>query len=163
MSKLIHPIFEKVPLVIRFVLSGVVGNGCFMIAYNATYRVLQMDASIVFAIVQFFCIILNHFLNVSLVFGYPENYTKSLLANMPVGLSSLAMGAFLASYLEKSGFDTDVHNFMHTLLKKEEEDIVDEEGGSFYTSIAVMLATGIYNFIVLNIINKPADKEKKEL
>ena len=168
-SKLIHPSLEQLPQVVRFVMSGVIGNMFFMFAYNHAYKLFQsqFDAFIIFSVVQFFCIILNHFLNVSLVFGYPDNYWASLLSNMPVGLSSLALGAGTTSYLENSGFDDSMQSWFLNLTSKENSDSNDGDGGSFWTSIAVICITGIFNYVVLNIVNKPSSKkkvdEKKEL
>lgn len=161
-SKLIHPMLEQVPNVIRFVMSGVIGNVFFMFAYNRAYAIFssQLDASVIFSVVQFFCIILNHFLNVSLVFGYPDNYIASLLSNMPVGLSSLAIGAGTTSWLQKSDFDETLNDWFS--MESDESG----EAGSFWTSLAVMAITGIYNYVVLNIVNKPStgkEEGKKEL
>ena len=152
---------KNVPLVVRFVLSGVIGNACFMSAYNRAFGLFssKLDASVIFAVVQFFCIILNHFLNVSLVFGYPDNYLSSLLSNMPVGLSSLALGALTTSWLQKSKFDETLQAWFVNLTRREDDGSGE---GSFWTSIAVMAITGIYNYTVLNIVNKPSTSEKEE-
>ena len=168
-SRLFHPLLEDIPLPIRFVISGVTGNAIFLMVYNMALSALKefYDAGIIFSVVQFGCIILNHFLNVGIVFGWPDNYLTSLLSNMPVGLTSLALGAWLAGTLERNQFDFQI-KFGLGLLAEGEEDLA----GGLLASIAVMSVTGVYNYIVLNLINNPKSgneedektkKEKKEL
>ena len=171
--RLFHSSLALIPTPFRFILSGVLGNVFFMGAYNTTYKALHkswhLSATRVFAIVQFVCIIVNHFLNVGLVFGWPSNYLASLLSNMPVGLLSLALGAWLAGYLEEINFD----DWAEDQLDWKTDD-PNEEGKSFYSSVAVMLATGVFNYIALNLVNSRSsdsvtdskgetEKEKKDL
>lgn len=146
-SQLLHPSLDTIPLGLRFLLSGVVGNVCFMVAYNTAIKAFRhvVDVSVIYGIVQFLCIILNHFLNISLVFGWPPNYLKSLLANMPVGLSSLLLGAVMTSWLDRANFD----QFLGKMLFES----FDENSG-FFTAIAIMVVTGVYNFVLLNLVNK---------
>mmetsp|Transcript_32165 Transcript_32165/g.67054 ORF Transcript_32165/g.67054 Transcript_32165/m.67054 type:complete len:174 (-) Transcript_32165:254-775(-) len=165
-SRLFHPLLDDVPLPIRFVISGVTGNAIFLMVYNMALGALKefYDAGIIFSVVQFGCIILNHFLNVGIVFGWPDNYFASLLSNMPVGLTSLALGAWLAGTLERTNFDFLVKNALGMLEEGEEE-----LAGGLLSSIAVMAVTGVYNYVVLNAINSKSDdgdeekKKKKEL
>lgn len=158
-SRLFHPFLENVPLPIRFVISGVTGNAIFLIVYNMALSALKSayDAGVIFSVVQFGCIVLNHFLNVGIVFGWPENYLSSLLSNMPVGLTSLALGAWLAGSLERNQFDFQVKLALGLLQEGEEE-----AAGGLLSSIAVMSVTGVYNYVVLNIINKPGEDRKDE-
>ena len=155
-SRLFHPILANIPLPIRFVLSGVTGNVFFMAAYNMAFQRFQSvaSASAIFAVVQFACIIVNHLLNVGIVFGWPDNYFASLMSNMPIGLTSLAMGSFGAGYLERINFDDQVLVF----LSQEVNDETEAKGG-FYSSLVVMGATGIFNYVALNIVNKAPSNE----
>ena len=175
---LFHPSLKVLPTPVRFVLSGVIGNVFFMAAYNATYKALHKlySATTVFSVVQFVCIVVNHFLNVGLVFGWPTGrYLSSLLSNMPVGLVSLAMGAFLAGYLEQKQFDVVCGEWVQEQLGW---DMSSGNGGgdeeddtsTLFSSVAVMLATGVFNYVALNLVNGSSsssdsgkDKDKKDL
>jgi len=144
----------------RFVLSGVTGNVFFMTLYNWAYAAFQSvaPASTVFSVVQFVCIIVNHFLNVGIVFGWPEHYLSSLMSNMPVGLASLALGAFTMGQLEAADFDGTVQQFLGIV-----SDSADNATkGGFYSSIIVMIVTGLFNYVALNMVNAPAKGMKKE-
>lgn len=161
--KLLHPMLHQIPVLIRFIISGVTGNLIFLVAYNTTLSMVKgYPASTIFAVVQFFCIILNHWLNVSIVFGWPANYLGSLMANTPVGLSSLALGTFTTGYLE--GVEFDLWLAEQVWFLNPEEAVV----GGLATSIFVMALTGVYNYVALNIVNassgsKKTSDDKKEL
>lgn len=161
-GELFHPLLEEIPLPFRFILSGVVGNGIFMFVYNTALKAFQplASASVIFAVVQFCCIILNHFLNIGIVFGWPVNYVTSLMSNMPVGLSALVLGAATTSLLDQIDFDGRVN----AVLGYIEEEMEGEKGG-FWGSIAVMAVTGVFSYLALNFVNassggKPGDKKE---
>lgn len=149
-SRLFHPILEDIPLPIRFVISGVTGNAIFLILYNTALHSFQSvyDAGTIFAVVQFGCIILNHWLNVGIVFGFPNNYLSSLASNMPVGLTSLALGAWLANACAHVQLDQRVREWMMGSTTT-----VTDDAGGLASSVVVMAVTGIFNYIVLNLIN----------
>ena len=148
----------------RFPLSGVLGNAIFLAAYNQTLQLVDWPASTVFAVVQFGCIFVNHWLNISLVFGWPDNYVASLAANAPVGLSALGLGAWITSTLEAAAFDLWLAEQVPWLLDPAQQTV-----GGFWTSIVVMIATGLFSYVALTLVNAktPADdeakKKKKEL
>ena len=133
-----------------------------MFVYNTALATFQplASASVIFAAVQFCCIILNHFLNVGIVFGWPASYITSLMSNMPVGLSALVLGAATTSMLEQVEFDSRVNTILGYV-----EDELEEAKGGFWGSIAVMAVTGAFSFFALNFVNAkgPSDDDKKEL
>eukprot|EP00549_Striatella_unipunctata_P026258 CAMPEP_0118701950 /NCGR_PEP_ID=MMETSP0800-20121206/17578_1 /TAXON_ID=210618 ORGANISM="Striatella unipunctata, Strain CCMP2910" /NCGR_SAMPLE_ID=MMETSP0800 /ASSEMBLY_ACC=CAM_ASM_000638 /LENGTH=99 /DNA_ID=CAMNT_0006603013 /DNA_START=168 /DNA_END=467 /DNA_ORIENTATION=- len=98
----------------------------------------------------------------SIVFGWPDNYVASLTSNLPVGLTSLALGAFTTSTLDTLKFDFHVNSYLGYIVEKIED--AEEEGG-FWVSIAVMAITGVFSYVALNLVNKKedADEKKKEL
>ena len=160
---LLHPQLHQLPTPLRFLISGVLGNFCFVLSYNWAFRVFRSmtSAARIFAGVQFGCIILNHLLNISIVFGWPDDYWSSLASNMPVGLISLALGSFCTGFLDQREFDRRVQEW---LVGNSNND----SGGSFYTSIVVMTITGVFNYVALNIVNakkgkKKDDQKEKEL
>mmetsp|Transcript_39040 Transcript_39040/g.79610 ORF Transcript_39040/g.79610 Transcript_39040/m.79610 type:complete len:173 (-) Transcript_39040:187-705(-) len=163
-ARMFHSSLRLLPMPVRFVLSGVSGNVFFMAFYNWAYASFQTiaSASRIFSVVQFMCIVVNHALNMGIVFGWPENYVSSLMSNMPVGLVSLALGAFCMEKLEEASFDEKVNDW----LGDAKSDNDDQKGG-FYASLVVMLVTGIFNYVALNIVNSsPVGKKqdgKKEL
>mmetsp|Transcript_9834 Transcript_9834/g.27546 ORF Transcript_9834/g.27546 Transcript_9834/m.27546 type:complete len:170 (-) Transcript_9834:141-650(-) len=159
--RLFHPTLALLPMPLRFVLSGVTGNVFFMTLYNWAYAAFQSvaPASTVFSVVQFLCIIVNHFLNVGIVFGWPEQYLTSLMSNMPVGLASLALGAFTMGRLEAADFDSKAQKWLGTDSSDNDDD---EMKGGFFCSIVVMIVTGLFNYVALNIVNSPTKGTKKE-
>mmetsp|Transcript_7865 Transcript_7865/g.17128 ORF Transcript_7865/g.17128 Transcript_7865/m.17128 type:complete len:185 (+) Transcript_7865:83-637(+) len=162
--RLFHPSLAHIPMALRFVLSGVTGNVFFMAFYNYSYAAFQSvaSASRIFAVVQFLCIVVNHFLNVGIVFGWPDNYLASLSSNMPVGLASLALGAFTMDRLEQADFDGRINSWSGE-KSADVQDEEEEKKGGFYASIVVMIVTGVFNYVALNIVNAPSkDKKAKE-
>lgn len=164
-GKLFHPVLNDIPLPVRFAISGIVGNGIFMLVYNLSLQSFQQfaGAGTIFAIVQFGCIILNHFLNVGIVFGWPKDYLTSLLSNMPVGLSALVLGALTTSTLDLIDFDYKVNSVFGLI---EEETQNEEEKSGFWGSIVAMAVTGIFSYVALNVVNKSSSSDvgkKKEL
>ena len=65
------------------------------------------------------------------------------------------LGAGLTSKLDEWDFDAMVNEFL-------QRDAISEDGqkGGFWVSIAVMTATGIFNYIALNIVNSTKNKRK---
>uniref|UniRef100_A0A7S2DWY2 Uncharacterized protein n=1 Tax=Helicotheca tamesis TaxID=374047 RepID=A0A7S2DWY2_9STRA len=161
--KLFHPALAQLPVPIRFMVSGLVGTIFFMGFYNRAYAAFQSvaSASQVFAVVQFLCIIVNHFLNVGIIFGWPESYMKSLMSNMPVGIVSLGLGAFSMGQMEKMDFDAKMEELVGFAGSSPGDDGEEEKGGLF-SSIAVVIITGVFNYVVLNIINAPSPTPSKE-
>eukprot|EP00957_Ditylum_brightwellii_P066110 5014933-Ditylum_brightwellii.AAC.1 len=147
---------------IRFALSGLVGTIFFMGFYNWAYATFQSvaSASQVFAVVQFLCIIVNHFLNVGIIFGWPSNYIGSLMSNMPVGLISLGLGAFSMDQMEKADFDGKMGDLLGFGGSSIANDGGEEKGGIF-SSIAVVAITGVFNYVALNIVNAPPPESKE--
>lgn len=147
-GQLFHPSLREIPLPFRFAISGIIGNGIFMAVYNLSLNAFRhmVGASIIFGIVQFGCIILNHFLNIGIVFGWPEQYTSSLMSNMPVGLSALCLGAVTTSLMETIELDAKVNAMLGY-------ESIEESG--FWGSIAVMVVTGVFSYLALNFVNAP--------
>ena len=162
-SRLFHPLLEDIPLPVRFVISGVTGNAIFLILYNTALHSFQSiyDAGTIFAVVQFGCIILNHWLNVGIVFGFPTNYLSSLASNMPVGLTSLALGAWLANACAHVQLDQRVREWMIGSTTTVTDNNNDDAGG-LASSVVVMAVTGIFNYTVLNLINSNSNNDSND-
>ena len=108
-------------------------------------------------------------MNSLLVFGWPltkKLYVTSLMSNVPIGLSTMVLGSVCTSFLTKMDFDTFVYEWLSrfTFVVKDEEE--EGGGGDFYSCMLVMVLTGVWSFVLTNIVNStPSSKvnDKKEL
>merc|ERR1712183_770628 len=114
----------------------------------------------VYATVYLFFIPISHATISLLVFGWPERYIRSLMSNAPVGLTAIVLGAGLTAYLDKIEYNGWVAEAMTEYWRvlgyntepstgtgkaKVNEESTDTVGGSeFYSSIFVLLVTGIW-------------------
>lgn len=153
---------------VRFGLNGFLSNVGFMLAYNTA--VVQFEGaaqpSTIYSIVYLIFIPVSHALISLLVFGWPERYSKSLMNNAPVGLTAIALGAVLTEYLDEMNFNMMVSKSVAQGLSSmgyATESIEEDEKGEFYSSLLVLLVTGIWTFVLSVFINSPAEtSEKKE-
>lgn len=154
---------------VRFGIYGFLSNVLFMIAYNTA--VVRFDglatSSAIYSIVYLIFIPVSHLLLSLLVFGWPERYLPSLLSNAPVGLTAIALGAALTAYLDQIEFNKLVVRYKYKYwnwLGYVVESSPDESKGEFYSSLFVLLITGVWTFILSIIINSPSEpSDKKEL
>lgn len=177
---------------IRFGLNGFLTNVLFMIAYN--YAVVKFEhmatSSTIYATVYFIFIPVTHACISLLVFGWPERYLRSLMSNAPVGLTAIVLGAALTAYLDEIEFNRWVAEAVieywkmlgyrvesfPPLLDTEEQQQQQHHGsgdnngnnsvksGEFYSSIFVLIVTGIWPFVLSVFVNAPQESlEKKEL
>jgi hypothetical protein len=153
---------------IRFGLNGFLANVGFMIAYNSA--VVQFEsmapASTIYSVVYLIFIPVGHALISLLVFGWPERYFPSLMSNAPIGLTAIALGATLTSYLDRIAFNKVAVDFIAqswVSLGYDVEPKAEEEKGEFYSSLVVLVITGVWTFILSVVINSPSEiSEKKE-
>lgn len=172
-------ILHKVPMHIRCGLNGFFSNVLFMVAYNAAVSQFEHVAasSTIYSIVYLIFIPVSHAIISLLVFGWPERYVRSLMSNAPVGLTAIVLGASLTAYLDKiefNGWVAEAVTEYWRLLGYQVESappVGDEDGGDkassggeFYSSIFVLIVTGIWTFVLSVMVNAPAESlEKKEL
>ena len=153
---------------IRFGLNGFLSNVGFMVAYNIS--VVQFDGmappSTIYAIVYLIFIPIGHAMISLLVFGWPERYLPSLMSNAPIGLTAIAIGAMLTAYLDQIGFNKQVVDMLAqgwSAIGYETAPKPEDEKGEFYSSLLVLLITGVWTFILSVFINSPSEiSEKKE-
>lgn len=163
-----YRVLHKVPMHIRFGLNGFLSNVGFMVAYNMS--VVQFDGmappSTIYSIVYLIFIPIGHAMISLLVFGWPERYFPSLMSNAPIGLTAIAMGAMLTAYLDQIGFNKQVVDLLAqgwSTLGYETSPKPEDEKGEFYSSLLVLLITGVWTFILSVFINSPSEtSEKKE-
>ena len=166
-----YSMLHNVPMHIRFGLNGFLSNVLFMVAYN--FAVVQFEhmanSSTIYATVYLIFIPVTHAMISLLVFGWPERYIRSLMSNAPVGLTAIVLGAGLTEYLDRIEFNRWVADAVveyWRMLGYQVENISDDEksSGEFYSSIFVLLITGIWTFVLSVMVNSPAESlEKKEL
>lgn len=163
---------------IRFGLNGFLTNVLFMVAYNfAVVRFEHLAASsTIYATLYLIFIPVSHACISLLVFGWPERYVRSLMSNAPVGLTAIVLGAALTAYLDEIEFnrwvaEAVVEYWRMLGYKVESLPPVEKEGsggggksGEFYSSIFVLIVTGIWTFVLSVFVNAPQESlEKKEL
>jgi hypothetical protein len=155
---------------IRFGINGFFSNVLFMVAYN--FAVVQFEhmasSSTIYATVYLIFIPVSHAMISLLVFGWPERYMRSLMSNTPVGLTAIVLGAALTEYLDQIEFNRwvadAVAEYWRMVGYQVESPLEDEKSGEFYSSIFVLLVTGIWTFVLSVMVNSPAESlEKKEL
>lgn len=153
---------------IRFGLNGFLSNVGFMVAYNSA--VVQFESvappSTIYSVVYLIFIPIGHALISLLVFGWPERYVPSLMSNAPIGLTAIALGALLTAYLDQVEFNKYCAASMKeswSYLGYETSPLLEEEKGEFYSSLLVLLITGVWTFVLSVMINSPSEtSEKKE-
>lgn len=185
--RLLHPILHRVPLHFRFGLNGFLSNVLFMVAYNKAVVTFEqsVSSSTIYATVYLIFIPISHAIISLLVFGWPEHYIRSLMSNAPVGLTAIVLGAALTAYLDEIEFNgwvteaaTEYRNMLGYTIdsagivdgkpaltqKPLLENEVSRGGGEFYSSLFVLIVTGIWTFVLSVMVNAPAESlEKKEL
>jgi len=166
--RLLHPTLHKIPMHVRFGLNGFISNVGFMVAYNMAVVHFQekAESSTIYSIVYLIFIPVSHALISLLVFGWPDRYVPSLMSNAPIGLTAIALGAMLTAYLDRIGFNKLVVDRIAegwTSLGYESTPTPDEEAGEFYSSLVVLIVTGVWTFVLSVIVNSPSESsEKKE-
>lgn len=144
-----------------------------MVVYNrAVSNIHTMSPSTIYSIWYFFFIPLSHAMVSLLVFGWPERYVPSLMSNFPIGLTAMAIGAALTAYLDKIDFNEWIEEYVRNNLRfshmpprsARSEQEGEQEPGEFYTSLAVLVVTSIWTYVLSVYINSPpAKSDKKEL
>ncbi|KAL7542171.1 hypothetical protein ACHAXR_011576 [Thalassiosira sp. AJA248-18] len=137
-----------------------------MAGYNfsvMTFEPMGYPASTIYATFYTFYIPVGHLLTLLFVFGWPADYLSSLMANAPIGVTAMAIGTALTGFLSKIEFNATVEDLISSALGNPPLDHSQQEG-EFYSSLAVMVATGIWCFVLSLYVNaeKPAEKEKKD-
>ena len=123
-------------------------------------------ASTIYAVFYTFYIPVGHLFQCLFVFGWPADYLPSLMSNAPIGLTAMAIGTALTGFLSKIEFNSLAEDAISSAFGTEPRDHSEEEG-EFYSSLIVMVATGVWCYVLSLYVNaaKPAEKEKgdKEL
>lgn len=142
-----------------------------MVWYNSAIDRFEESyaASTIYAVTYLLFIPVSHALMSCIVFGWPAQYVKSLMSNAPVGLSAIVIGAACTAYLDRVGFQILAEDWIQTYITgapspPEETDDPPESSGEFYSSLVVMVITGVWSYFLSVLVNAPTPApEKKEL
>jgi len=171
--RLIVPLLTKVPQQIRFGIAGFLSNLIFMVWYNGAIDRFEKHfaASTIYAVTYLFFIPVSHALMSCIVFGWPTRYIKSLMSNAPIGLTAIVIGAACTAYLDRIGFQILAEEWIEYYImgvssrpNMEETDDPPQASGEFYSSLVVMVITGVWSYVLSVLVNAPpAAPEKKQL
>lgn len=126
-----------------------------MTGYNfsaSTFEPMGYPASTIYAVFYLCYIPVGHALQCLFVFGWPKNYVPSLMSNAPIGLTAMAIGSMLTGFLSTVEFNSRAEDWISSTFGTNPKDDADE-GGEFYSSLVVMIATGIWGFFLSLYIN----------
>lgn len=131
---------------------------------------LGFSPSSIYAIYYALYIPVGHFQTCIFVFGWPENYIKSLMSVVPIGLSAMVLGTVTTTILEKVDFDVKCDTFLETFVyslvygeNSRKLSVDDEEASTLYSSVFVMVATGLWTFALTSIVmSKPKEATEKK-
>ncbi len=149
---------HEIPQDLRYFISGAINTAGFMFSlWMATVSFREMySQSTIYAMSNLFYIPIGHAITSLLVFGWPQRYFQNLLMNAPIGLAGTAIGSFSTEFLDRFGFDGACHGVVRSLAIVE----LEEEAGNVYTSLVVMILTGIWGYFISNLVNS-SPKQKK--
>eukprot|EP00577_Skeletonema_sp_RCC1716_P025805 CAMPEP_0113389272 /NCGR_PEP_ID=MMETSP0013_2-20120614/9533_1 /TAXON_ID=2843 ORGANISM="Skeletonema costatum, Strain 1716" /NCGR_SAMPLE_ID=MMETSP0013_2 /ASSEMBLY_ACC=CAM_ASM_000158 /LENGTH=170 /DNA_ID=CAMNT_0000272327 /DNA_START=89 /DNA_END=601 /DNA_ORIENTATION=- /assembly_acc=CAM_ASM_000158 len=164
--RLIHESLNNISQSIRFLVTGFLSQIIFMTTYNLLISIFEpmgYPASTIYAVFYTIYIPVGHALTALCVFGWPEKYLPSLMANAPIGLTAMAIGTALTGFLSKIGFNAMADDWISSIIGTDKP--VEEEEGEFYSSLVVMVATGVWCFVLSLYVNseKKTDAKEKEL
>ena len=159
-----HRSLHKISHTIRFLAIGVVSQAIFMAGYNfsiMTFEPMGYPASTIYAVFYTFYIPIGHLFQCLFVFGWPSEYLPSLMSNAPIGLTAMAIGTALTGFLSKIEFQAKVEDWISSTFGTEMHDHSEEEG-EFYSSLVVMVATGVWCYVLSLYVNAAKPEEEKK-
>lgn len=131
-----------------------------MLAYNWSIESIPSVAPpTMYSIVYLIFIPIGHAMVSLFVFGWPERYCPSLMSNFPIGLTAIGIGGGLTAWLDSVNFNEMVAEYIRDKFR-----FSTEVEGEFYSSIAVLVVTSLWTYVLSIYVNSPPEKsEKKEL
>ena len=96
------------------------------------------------------------------VFGWPADYLPSLMSNAPIGLTAMAIGTALTGFLSKIEFNTIAEDWISSAFGTPPQDHSEEEG-EFYSSLVVMVTTGVWCYVLSLYLNAAPKEGKKHI
>lgn len=81
------------------------------------------------------------------------------MSNFPIGLTAIGIGGGLTAWLDSVNFNEMVAEYIRDKFR-----FSTEVEGEFYSSIAVLVVTSLWTYVLSIYVNSPPEKsEKKEL
>jgi hypothetical protein len=165
----------RVSMKVRYLAYGSLSNVLFLLMYN--WAVTNFGdvyvPSTIYAIIYLVFIPIQHAMASCMVFGWPQRYFASLTANVPIGLTAIALGSYLTAFLDRVDFDDSAQDVVRQLRVAAADGAVaqsktttnkEPSNGEFYSSLVVLIVTSFWSFILAVIVNaNPETSEKKQL
>lgn len=151
---IIHRSLHNISQSIRFLVNGLIGQVIFMTGYNfsaSTFEPMGYPASTIYAVFYLCYIPVGHALQSLFVFGWPKEYVPSLMSNAPIGLTAMVIGTMLTGFLSRVEFNSRAEDWISSTFGTDPKD--DDEGGEFYSSLVVMVATGVWCYVLSLYVN----------
>jgi hypothetical protein len=114
------------------------------------------SSSTIYTFTNLLFIPVGHAVSSLIVFGWPAKYLPNLLMNAPISVVGTAIGSACTEYLDRNEFDAACVRLLESFKVMEAQD----DAGNMFTSILVMIVTGIWGYVLANLING-SPKEKK--
>ncbi len=122
---------------------------------NATFKEMYSPSTI-YTYVNILFLPIGHAISSLLVFGWPQKYLHNLFLNAPISIVGTFVGSLCTEFLDRMEFDAACYKIMQILNIME----VPQETGNMFTSVLVMIITGLWSYILANIVNG-SPKEKR--
>ena len=135
-----------------------------MTGYNLSigkFEPMGYGPSTIYACFYLCYIPVGHALQCLFVYGWPKEYLPNLLSNAPIGLTAMVIGTTLTGLLSKISFNAFAEETIASVLGKAPPS-AEEEEGEFYSSLVVMVATGVWCFVLGNIVNSGDTKKSSQ-
>ena len=144
-------------------MAGVLNTILFLVFYSTALTVFSnQPAAKIYTISNICMLPIGHATSSLLVFGWPKHYFSNLCMNAPIGLSATFIGTVCTGILDKMKFDAIVSGIVRGLFLLEASEDDSDGAGQFYTSILVMIITGLWSFILSTVVNAPKKDKKGE-
>mmetsp|Transcript_258 Transcript_258/g.274 ORF Transcript_258/g.274 Transcript_258/m.274 type:complete len:214 (-) Transcript_258:230-871(-) len=165
-SRLIHPSLQDVSQDLRYFACGAMNTVGFMLfltmanlCFHETY-----SASSIYSFSSFIFIPIGHATSSLTVFGWPDKYFQNLAMNAPIGVSATLIGSLSTEYLDRVGFDSVCYGALRSVISSLDKQEDDGDDGNIFSTILVMIVTGIWGYLLSNFVNsnpkpKKIDKE----
>jgi len=84
--------------------------------------------------------------------------------NAPIGVSATLIGSLSTEYLDRVGFDSVCYGALRSVISSLDKQEDDGDDGNIFSTILVMIVTGIWGYLLSNFVNsnpkpKKIDKE----
>lgn len=151
---IIHRSLHNISQSIRFLINGLIGQVIFMTVYNfsaSTFEPMGYPASTIYAVFYLCYIPVGHALQSLFVFGWPKEYVPSLMSNAPIGLTAMVIGTMLTGFLSRVEFNSRAEDWISSTFGTDPKD--NDGGGEFFSSLVVMVATGVWCYVLSLYVN----------